>query len=134
MFIYGTYVGIASGLFSAFICWRCFRWRRRFPVATFTACGTLAFFACLWSFVVTITESGFSSGDSVQRTFDAWRQSGSITPDITFDAFRNLINARNSSMIISNVVLSFIVSAAAGLVATATFGRAAHNQRQHSGA
>src|SRR5947207_11027162 len=116
MFITGTYVGIASGLFSAFVCWFCFVWRRRFPVATFTWCGILAFIAFLWCVMVTFVESRLSSPDSVQRTYDAWRQSGSVSPDTPFDTFHGRINARNSNMIVSNVALSFIVTLAAGLI------------------
>jgi hypothetical protein len=132
MFIFGTYVGIASCLFSAFVCWFCFLWRRRFSDATFTLCGTLALLAFLWAALVTFTESGLSSRDSVQRTFDAWRESGSVSPGTTLDTFEWLIHARNSSMIITNVALSFVVTVMAGLGATATFGRAAHNKRERA--
>jgi len=132
MFITGTYIGIASTLFSAFVCWLCFVWRRRFPVATFTWCGTFALVAFLWTAMITFAESRLSSHDSVRRTFDAWRASGSLSPDTPFDTFHGLINARNSSMIISTVIFSFIVTVAAGLKAMSTFGREAHNKRQNA--
>jgi hypothetical protein len=130
MFICGTYVGIASCLFSALVCWLCFLWRRRFSIATFTACGTLAFFAFLWSAVITFIASRFSSRAVVQGLLHHWRESGSVSPDTTVDTLQHLMNARNSSVMISAVTLSFIVTLVAGLIATATFGRVAQNARQ----
>jgi hypothetical protein len=130
MFIAGTYIGIISCLFSAFVLWLCFLWRRRFSDSSFNLYGTLAVLAFLWAALVTFTESSLASRDSVQRTFHAWRESGSISPDTTLDKFQELINARNSSMIVVNVGLSFAITFIAGLGATAAFGRAAHKLRQ----
>jgi drug/metabolite transporter superfamily protein YnfA len=127
------YVGIASCLFSAFVCWLCFIWRRRFSSAVFTLCGTLALFAFLWSAVVTFIESrSFSSREFESALYHHWRQSGSVSPDTTLEAFQHRINAQSSSRIISNAALSFIVTFVAGLIATATFGRAAYNARANA--
>jgi hypothetical protein len=124
-----NYVGIASCLFSTFVCWLCFIWRRRFSSAVFTLCGTPAFFALLWSAAITFIESRFSSRAVVHALFHHWRESGSVSPHTTFEAFQHLMNAQSNSRVISAVTFSFIVTLPAGLVATASFGRTAHNAR-----
>jgi hypothetical protein len=126
MFIYGTYFGIASCLFSALVCWLCFLWRRRFSTPTFTVCGTLAFFAFLWSAVVTFAASRLSSGAFVTALYHHWRESGSV---VTVETIQHRIDASNSSLIISNATLSFIVTLVAGLIAVTAFGRAAKSAR-----
>ena len=129
MFIVGTYLGIGSALFSGLVCWQCFSWRRRFRSSKFTLYGFLSLLALLWSAMATITETALMSGESLNRTLIAWQAAGTEPATTTLDEFRRRITARNNSMIVTNIMLSSVVTVFVGLLAVARFGLLVSSER-----
>ena len=123
MFILGTYVGIASTLFSAFVCWRCFTWRRRFPSAIFAVYGVVSAIALLWSGLSTLTETILVDDTMLLRSIGAFNASGELPSGAALDEFRLRIKAHKNSIILTNVAISFVVTAAAAVLAMVAFER-----------